>query len=350
MTGGYKCLILPLSYTLRGLCGYDDFSLDSPNTQWKFFIEWQFEKIGGISIFQNAHIAINDIENRKLHSFYESLIVAWSQFFTVEPTDKYKKVLAQPLFFNNLIKTPQGKSLFYPRPKDKGIIYLNDISSAGVLESPEQIKMKYQLNGNETFQYISLCKCLQANSDLSDALTLTRAGVNCKPTSATRLNTIYGISEEVLTNIYKLPFMVTIETKMRSFQFKFHHLIFYTNLRLHQYKMVDSNLCTFCDNEPETFEHLFIECPIVKPLWTALGSVLNYQFSVTEKFFGCFQHINGKQFHKLSHTVILLKYYIHICRIKKNKPQPNVMMKRIDYAYTIEESIAQRRGKVDRHH
>ena len=195
------------------------------------------------------------------------LLLLGHQFFTVEPMDKYKKVLAQPLFFNNLIKTPQGKSLFYPRLKDKGIIYLNDISNAGVLESPEQIKMKYQLNGNETFQYISLCKCLQANSDLSDALT--RAGVNCilpdtkasltsensktvyrkllnkvveKPTSATRLNTIYGISEEMLTNIYKLPFMVTIETKMRSFQFKFHHLIFYTNQRLHQHKMVDRNL------------------------------------------------------------------------------------------------------------
>ena len=66
----------------------------SPNTQWKVFFEWQFEKVDGISIFQNAHIAINEIENRKLHSFYESLIVAWSQFFAVEPMDKYKKVLA----------------------------------------------------------------------------------------------------------------------------------------------------------------------------------------------------------------------------------------------------------------
>ena len=114
--------------------------------------------------------------------------------------------------------------------------------------------------------------------------------------------------------------------------------------------MVESNLFTFCDNDPETLEHLFIECPIVKPLWTALESVLSYQFAVTEKLFGCFQHINDKQFDILSHTVILLKYYIHICRIKKIKPQPHVMMKRIEYAHTIEESIAQKRGKVDRHH
>ena len=114
--------------------------------------------------------------------------------------------------------------------------------------------------------------------------------------------------------------------------------------------MIDSQLYTLCNSEPETLEHLFIECPVVKPLWTALEAILEYNFSVPEKLFGCFQHINDKHFDIISHLGILLKYYIHICRIKDKKPHPIVMMKRFEYAYNLEEEIAKKKGKVDRHH
>ena len=71
---------------------------------WKVFFEWQLEKIGGLSVFQNTSIAIEDIAKKRLMSFYESIIVAWAKLYEI-PIDEnnFKK---QVLYFNKNITTP----------------------------------------------------------------------------------------------------------------------------------------------------------------------------------------------------------------------------------------------------
>ena len=46
--------------------------------------------------------------------------------------------------------------------------------------------------------------------------------------------------------IYSLPFIVTIETKIREFQYKILNNIVFTNEKMFRLKMIDSPLCTFC--------------------------------------------------------------------------------------------------------
>ena len=86
---------------------------------WKIFFEWQIEKIGGLTIFKNSSIEINDIANKGLMSFYESIITAWALYY-YKPLDEgnFKK---QALYFNKNITTPAGKSLFHPSLVEKGI-------------------------------------------------------------------------------------------------------------------------------------------------------------------------------------------------------------------------------------
>jgi len=57
--------------------------------------------------------------------------------------------------------------------------------------------------------------------------------------------------------IYSLPFTVTIETKIREFQYKMLNNIVFTNEKLFRLKIVDSPSCTVCKRENESIEHLF---------------------------------------------------------------------------------------------
>ena len=78
------------------------------------------------------------------------------------------------------------------------------------------------------------------------------------PTSETKLTELFEIEDEAWENIYKLPFIVTIENKMRSFQFKVNRNIFFTNEKLKKIGIGKTDLCTFCEEEVETLKHIFI--------------------------------------------------------------------------------------------
>ena len=62
-------------------------------------------------------------------------------------------------------------------------------------------------------------------------------------------------------------FKCSISTRIRSFYFKLLHKAIALNNFLFTIKQKDSPNCSFCDNEPETYLHLFIECQTVKPIW-----------------------------------------------------------------------------------
>ena len=53
---------------------------------------------------------------------------------------------------------------------------------------------------------------------------------------------------------FDLPFTVTVETKLREFQYKILNDIVYTNDKLFRFKMIESPLCTFCQKEDESLE------------------------------------------------------------------------------------------------
>ena len=112
----------------------------------------------------------------------------------------------------------------------------------------------------------------------------------------------------------------------------------------------DPPLCTFCEKDDETLDHLFIDCSLIQPLWKELERILSHEFSRQEKIFGCFNDINDKHFDVISHCSLLLRYYIHICRLNKQPPNTNLLIKRIIYTSDLELLIATKKKKTDRHH
>ena len=138
---------------------------------------------------------------------------------------------------------------------------------------------------------------------------------------------------------------------MRSLQVKINHNIFFTNEKL--FKMnppppsVKSASCTFCDEPSETLLHLFAQCPVLEPLWIEIQRILNRTFSHSQRILGTIESDKDKNIQ--NHLMLILKYYIHICRIKIQVPAVIVLRKRILYNAKIEAEIASNLGLLDEH-
>ena len=69
-----------------------------------------------------------------------------------------------------------------------------------------------------------------------------------------------------------LPRQVTIESSLRSFQYKILNSILHLNEKLFKFKIVASPLCSLCKLHNETIIHLFSTCRVTLTLWEQLRS------------------------------------------------------------------------------
>ena len=68
--------------------------------------------------------------------------------------------------------------------------------------------------------------------------------------------------------IYLLPRILTENTSLRAFQYKFLNNVLYLNFKLFQFGVSATSLCSYCNQHDETAQHLFKYCNEVISLWT----------------------------------------------------------------------------------
>ena len=73
-------------------------------------------------------------------------------------------------------------------------------------------------------------------------------------------------------NIFIKPFKTTNDPKLRWLQYRLLHRILPVNTYFIKMKIVDCNLCTFCNTEPESIAHLFWECKESQTFWRKLSA------------------------------------------------------------------------------
>ena len=79
-----------------------------------------------------------------------------------------------------------------------------------------------------------------------------------------------------IANLYK----VTNVTKYRNFQYRFLMFNIYTNVKLYKWKILSTELCSFCHMFPETILHLLYECFYVKKYW---AEITQYIYQLTNQ-------------------------------------------------------------------
>ena len=67
--------------------------------------------------------------------------------------------------------------------------------------------------------------------------------------------------------INKQVFTISDYTLLRTFQYKINNRILYTNDKLYKFRLVDTELCSFCMETKETLLHHLWECHYVKTVW-----------------------------------------------------------------------------------
>ena len=106
--------------------------------------------------------------------------------------------------------------------------------------------------------------------------------------------------------------LVTIDTNLCIFQYKFLSNVLYLNEKLFKFKIVSSLLCSFCNSENETPIHLFYCCHQTNSLWSKLQQLLNseilLQNSPQSALFGFPD--NKENFEVISHLHLIFKYYL----------------------------------------
>ena len=78
------------------------------------------------------------------------------------------------------------------------------------------------------------------------------------PVSKSKYEQLFPTHDLPWKDIYLLPRSVTLDSKMREFQYKVLSRILYANKALHSMGIVNSPACTFCQESDESLEHLFL--------------------------------------------------------------------------------------------
>ena len=159
--------------------------------------------------------------------------------------------------------------------------------------------------------------------------------------------------------VYELPFKITIEKKLRRFQFKLIQNILPTNQCLWKMnvkssptvrtmcslnfnfffcweeKTTRSNRVNFrlnheCDAPCDTISHIFYECPAVKIFWEKVIDWWNRKRSEsknpnpTEVLCGSKPECNS--FHTFNHYLLIARYYVYLARNKFETPKLEVFI------------------------
>ena len=151
--------------------------------------------------------------------------------------------------------------------------------------------------------------------------------------------------------IYKMPYIATIDTSIQAFQFKLINRIIPTNKYLFNCKLTNSSLCDVCSSDVETIVHLFWECPVVQDLWSNLKTFLQSKgITIELNLPTVILGVNTKTNYSSNNFLILLmKYFIYCCKYKKVVPNFNAFKTYLNARINIEREIAIRKNKLNIH-
>ena len=149
------------------------------------------------------------------------------------------------------------------------------------------------------------------------------------------------LTQEDMSEYYSLNFGCTVESEMRSFQYKILHRVLTTN-RFLQLCKIKEDLCYYCNTVPETLEHLFWECPVIAIFWNNLANTLSPYLdlqgalSLTSVLLGVKQVNNSKL---INHLINLTKKYIYTTKCIGGVLSTVAIVEKIKYTFRIEQNV-----------
>ena len=145
------------------------------------------------------------------------------------------------------------------------------------------------------------------------------------PTPQKKLSDKYPHSAIDWEKVYSLSFRSSMESKLREFQYKILYCIVFTNEKLFRFGIMQSPLCTFCQKEDESIEHLLFSCKESCEFWKHVLFWLRKndiadvgELKEADLIFGKFDIKDD--FTLINHILLLGNHYIYSRKCQNAKP------------------------------
>ena len=172
------------------------------------------------------------------------------------------------------------------------------------------------------------------------------------PTAQLKYNAQFASDELDWKKIYSLPHRVALDAKSREFQCKLLNRCLATNVLLSKIGIIPSSACSFCGEADESLEHLFVTCHYTKKFWAEVIKWMGNQdieiepLSNKDIMFGIMD-CNRDLF--VNHILLIARKYIYSCRCNKTKPSIMVLNARIKMIHQLEMMVAKSCNKLTFH-
>ena len=105
--------------------------------------------------------------------------------------------------------------------------------------------------------------------ELKEIYSILTSNILNKPNSNIYFEKLFQNTALDLGKIYMLPHLATIDTTLRSIQYKILNNVLFLNKKVH-FGITNTALCSFCKSFEETLIQIFCDCIHVKSLWETL--------------------------------------------------------------------------------
>ena len=316
---------------------------------------------------------INNLKN----DFWKETLLTYSELQSAFICDKNQYILSSSLWYNDNIKI-DDTPVFFMNLYEKGVKFISDLFDYdGKIYTYDNLCNKYgvtlpiisyyglrrsifshwpqlqSISNNVMLPlmpvFVSLSKKSTNGRIFYDILL---KNIHCNTNFLVKWEKELDIPENIENHGFIMKytayaFQYTKDTTLRWFQYRISHRILATNEYLFKLKLKDSKLCTFCNIEPESLIHLFVECEHVENVWNMLESWISetcgfpLNFNKYEILFGKI----GKKYEALNIISSIVKYHIYKRRCNQTALYFEGIKKEIKNYFITEKYIAKLEGK-----
>ena len=333
--------------------------LDDNFHPWKLIPNLFISKVWGNKTIFHFNLQLSEAclaKIKKFPLFYQHLVRIWAKVSKRDPIETSEPAceICKEVLWNNSCIISGGKSLYNQYFITKGIMCITDImGEKGNLLEWEKAKQKYHFNMFSNLSWLGLIKSIPAvwKSSLRNSFSGSRPRTELQnedskmahlkliqplskpPTSQLYFQKVLGFGKVEWKKVYMLPRIVTIDSSLRSLQYKILNNILYLNERLYKFNIADSPLCSLCGAYNESIKHLFCTCTVTQRLWDQLKSwmhvVISFPSSEPKTVILGLWSEKTSNYILINHIILIFKRYIFL----KRKESKHISFNRLKSVY-----------------
>ena len=272
---------------------------------WRQIVHYEFNKLTPIIFECNLHTKDIKLMKMDISTFWKEILHYWCQVNYETPLYG-SDFINLPIWYNTDLRI-ENKIFMWRKFYNCGIRYIKDLINITV--SPIRVYSAAELQ-NIYHCNINFIQVASIHSSLSKykheilqtpVHNITSVGKKSEVDMiCNRKNCSKYVYNKVLLKVYSKPqkiidkwcndlemseneifeafsyiYKLTIDVKMRTFQYRLLHRYIALNNFLFRIKISETDKCMFCNLEKETLSHLFYYCVEVRNLWLHLKTWLN---------------------------------------------------------------------------